>query len=99
MSQQKLLLEQFVSGAATQLNNIKRSSYTNDVLTENIWTFGLVVQNGFDVPIFMIVWYMQRGHFNQQNQNSDTFYRPTVVIAQCSIGSEKYRGAEKSPFL
>ena len=32
---------------------------------------------------------MQRDQFNQQHQNNDTFYRPSVVNAQCSFGSEK----------
>ena len=32
---------------------------------------------------------MQRDQFNQQYQKNDTFYRPSVVNAQCIIGSEK----------
>ena len=36
---------------------------------------------------------MQRDHFNQQHQNNDTFYRPSVVNAQCLIGSEKFPDA------
>ena len=31
---------------------------------------------------------MQRDQFIQQHQNNDTFYRPSVVNAQCNIGSE-----------
>ena len=31
---------------------------------------------------------MQRGQSNQQHQNNDTFYRPSVVNAQAIIGSE-----------
>ena len=30
---------------------------------------------------------MQRGQSNQQHQNIDTFYRPSVVNAECIIGS------------
>ena len=33
---------------------------------------------------------MQRDQFNQQHHNNDTFYRPSVVNAQCIIGSEKF---------
>ena len=33
--------------------------------------------------------FMQRGQYNQQQRNKDTFYRPTVVNAQCTRGSEK----------
>ena len=33
---------------------------------------------------------MQRVRFNQQYQNNDTFFRPSVVNAQGFNGSEKY---------
>ena len=33
---------------------------------------------------------MQRDQLNQQRQNTDLFYRPSVVNAQCIIGSEKF---------
>ena len=36
---------------------------------------------------------MQRDQFNQQRQNNDTFYRPSVVKAQCKIGGEKFPDA------
>ena len=36
---------------------------------------------------------MQRDQFNQQHQNNDTFYRPSVVNAQCNIGIDKFPGA------
>ena len=32
---------------------------------------------------------MQRDQFNQQHQNIDTFYRPSVRNAQCKTGSDK----------
>ena len=32
---------------------------------------------------------MQRDQFVQQHQKIDTFYRPSVVNAQCNIGNEK----------
>ena len=31
---------------------------------------------------------MQRDQFNQQHQNTDKFYRPSVVNAQCINGNE-----------
>ena len=52
-----------------------------DVTTENNWTFELSVGDGIDVPIYVIVGFMQRDQFNQQHQNNDTFYRPSVVNA------------------
>ena len=36
---------------------------------------------------------MQRDQFNQQHQNNGTFYRPSVVKAQCVFGSEKFPDA------
>ena len=36
---------------------------------------------------------MQRDRFNQQHQNNDTLYRPSVVNAQCILGSEKFPDA------
>ena len=44
-----------------------------DVTIENNWTFELGVGDGFDVPIYVIVGFMQRDQFSQHNQNNDTF--------------------------
>ena len=60
-----------------------------DVTTENIWTLELGVGDGIDIPIYVIVVFMQRYQFNQQHQNKDTFNKPSVVNAQCIIGREK----------
>ena len=56
---------------------------------ENNWTFELGVGDGFDIPIYVMAEFMQGHQFNQQPQNIDIFYRPSVVNAQCNIGSEK----------
>ena len=45
---------------------------------------------GFDIPINIIAGFMQRNLFNKQHQNNDTFYGPSVVNAQCTIGCEKF---------
>ena len=71
------------------MSYIKRSSYMKDVTTTSNWTFELDVGDGTDKPIYVFVGFMQRDQFNQQHQNNDTFYRPSVVNAQCVIGSEK----------
>ena len=60
-----------------------------EVTTKNNRTFELGVGDGSDIPIYVTVGFMQRDQFNQQHQNTDTFYRPSVVNAQCIIGSEK----------
>ena len=59
-----------------------------DVTTINNRTFELDVDD-FDIPLYEIVGFTQRDQFNQQHQNNGTFHRPSVVNAQCIIGSEK----------
>ena len=54
ISSQKIMLGHFVSETATALSFIKRSSYRNDVTTENNWTFELGVVVGIDIPICVI---------------------------------------------
>ena len=93
ISNQKLLLGHIDSNAATELSFIKRSSYMKDVTTENIWTFELGVGDGIDMLIHVMVAFMQGDQFNQLHQNNNTFYRPSVVNAQCIIGSEKFPDA------
>ena len=53
-----------------------------DVTTENNWTFDLDVGDGIDIPIYVIVGFMQRNQFNQQHQNIDTLCWWTEVKAQ-----------------
>ena len=89
ISNQKLMLGHIVTKTPTDLTHITRSSYMKDVTAENNWFLELGVGNGIDIPIYIVVGFMQRDQFNQQHQNIDTFYRPSVVNAQCIIGSEK----------
>ena len=63
------------------------------VTTENNWSFDLGVGDGIDIPIYVIVGFMQRDQFNQKHQNNDTIYRPSVVKTQCIVGSEKFPDA------
>ena len=92
-SNQNLMLGHIVSKNPTELTFIKTSVYMKDVTTENIWTFELGVGDGIHIHIYVIVGFLQRDHFNQQHQKNDTFYRPSVVNAQCIIGSEKFLDA------
>ena len=85
-----------VSKAATELSVNKRSSFMKDVTTENFWTFELAVGDGIDIPIYVVVGFMQRDQFNQQHQNNDTFKRPSGVNAQFIIGSENFPDAIKN---
>ena len=82
-----------VSRAATEITYIKTSSQTKDVTTGNNWTFELCVQSGIDVPVYVIVDGVEKHQVNQQRRSNDTVLRPTVVIAQCTIGSGRYRDA------
>ena len=93
ISNQNLMLGHIVSNAATELSFIKRSSYMKDVTTKNNWTFEFGVEDGIEIPIYVIVGFMQRDQFNEHYHNNDSFYRQSVVIAQCSIGSEKFPDA------
>ena len=37
----------------------------------------------------IIICFQQQDRQNSQNENNDTFYRPSVTSAQCFIGTEK----------
>ena len=93
ISNQKFLWDYITSKDPTELAYIKRSSYMKDVTTENNWVFDLGEGDGIDLPIYVIVGFMQRDQFNQQHQNNDTVCRPSVVNAQCIIGSGKFPNA------
>ena len=87
------MLGHIVSKAATEVSYIKRSSNMKEVITETNWIFELGVENFVDIPIYVTVGFMQRHQFNQQHQNNDTFYRPSIVNAQCNISNEKFPDA------
>ena len=89
LAEQNLLVERFVSRAATEFSYHKRSSYTKYVTTESNYTFEQVAQSGIDVPFLVKCYLMQVVQFNQQHQNIDTFFKATTVNGQCNIGSRK----------
>ena len=78
-----------VSGAATELSYFKISSFIKDVTTEKKSIFELAVGDSIDIPIFVTVGFIHSYQLNQQHQNIDTFYRPSVVNVQWFIGSGK----------
>ena len=43
-----------------------------------MWSLVLGVQSGFDVPIYVIVAFMQTDQFNQQPQKNDSFLKEQV---------------------
>ena len=90
MSQQAVLSNQIVNRIPTELQYIERSVFLKEVNTQNLWNFELRTQEGIDVPIWIIIGFQQQDKQNSQNENNDTFYRPSVTSAQCLIGTEKY---------
>ena len=91
-----LTLSTVVFMAATELSYIKKSPSTKEVTIQSDLTFELGVQSGIDVTIYVIVGLEQGNCFIQQQRNNDSFYRPTVVNAQCIIDSEKIQKLEQS---
>ena len=69
----------------------KRSLFTKDVTTGKNWTSEAGLESRVNVPIFVLVGFLQKDQFNQQHQIIDTFYTPSVVSAQRFIGIEKYQ--------
>ena len=90
MSQQAVLSNQIVNKIPTELQYIERSVFMKEVITQNLWNFELGTQEGINVPIWIIIGFQQQDRQSSQNENNDTFYRPSVTSAQCIIGTEKY---------
>ena len=90
MSQQAVLSNQIVNRIPTELQYTERSVFMKEVKTQNLWTFELGTQEGINVPIWIMIGFQQQERQNSQNENNDTFYRPSVTSAQCIIGTEKY---------
>ena len=90
MSQQAVLSNQIVNKIPTELQYIEKSVFMKEVNTQNLWNFELGTQEGINVPIGIIIGFQQQDRQNSQNENNDTFYRPSVISAQCVTGTEKY---------
>ena len=67
------MLGYIVSKDATYMSYIKRSSYVEDVTTENNWIFGLGVGDGIDIPNYVMVDFMQKDHSINNIQKSKHF--------------------------
>ena len=90
MSQQAVLSNQIVNKIPTELQYIERSVFMKEVNTQNLWNFELGTQEGINVPIWILIGFQQQDRQSSQNENNDTFCRPSVTSAQCIIGTEKY---------
>ena len=92
--QQVMLSKHFLSKVPTELQYEKRSAFTKKVITQKLWIFELGTQEGINVPIYIFVGFQQRVRQDSQNYNNDTYYRPSVTIVQCIIGTENYPDSE-----
>ena len=90
MSKQAVLSNQIVNRVPTELQYVERSVFMKEVNTQNLWSFELGTQGGINVPIWIIIGFQQQDRQNSQNENNDTFCRPSVTSAQCIIGTENY---------
>ena len=61
-----------------------------EVNIQNLWNFELKTQEGINFPIWIIIGFQQQDRQNSQNENNDTFCRPSVTSAQCIIGTKEY---------
>ena len=52
------------------------------------------MQEGTNIPIWVIVGFQQKDRQDSQNLNNDLFYRPLVTNAHCIIGTEKYSDSD-----
>ena len=84
------LMHQFKKNTPTLLHYPERSVFKKEVNTQNLWTFELGTQEGISLPIWIFVAFQQNVRQNDQDLKNDTFCRPLVTSAQCTIGTEKY---------
>ena len=99
MHAEKIFLELLVSKSATELAFIKRCVHSNDVSTEKFRIFEIWVKIGVFVPIFVIVWFMQKRSISSRTRTYITFYQPSVTNVHCIIVTQKYPGKEKSVIM
>ena len=67
-----------VSGSALDLAYIKGIVQNNNSSTEETWTFELGVEEGPNLPLHVIVGFMQSKQLHHQTPNNDKFCQPSV---------------------
>ena len=60
------MLDQFVSGTATDMSYLERSSFLNCLTFESIWSFELAEPSGIDVAFHVKVGFRQSDKSTQQ---------------------------------
>ena len=90
VKQQTISMDQIVKKIPTDLHYVERSVFMQEVKNQRTWHFQIGVEEGINIPIFIIIGLQQQDRENSQNRNNDFFNRLPVTSAQCLIGSEKY---------
>ena len=90
VKQQTILMDQIINKIPTDLHYVESSVFLQEVKNQKICQFQIGVEEGKNIPIFIIIGFQQQDRENSQNLNNDTFIRLPVTSAQCVIGSEKY---------
>ena len=85
-----ILMDPIVKKIPTDLHNIERSVFMQEVKNQKTWQFQIGVEEGISIPMFIIIGFQQQDRENPQNLNNDTFIRLPVTSAQCIVASEKY---------
>ena len=64
-----------------------------EVQKQQTWHFQIGPQEVINAPTFISIGFQQQDQQNSQNLNNDSFCRPPVVSAQCTVSTEKYPDA------
>ena len=92
--QQAILSKQFPTKVPTELQYVETSVFMKEIRTQSLWISELGIQEGINIPIWIIIEFQQSErqdsqNSNSQNSNIDTFYSPPVISAQCIFSTEK----------
>ena len=68
-----MLSKQILSEVHTEFSYVERSVFTEEVITQKLWTSELGTQKGLNVPKWIIVGFQQRVSEGSQKFNNDTF--------------------------
>ena len=95
LTQQDLLIEQFINKDPTKLSDMERSVTSKAVQQEDEKKFELGIRERTDLPTSNIVGFQRAIRKNNQQLKIDSSNRPPVTLAPCNIASERYADAGK----
>ena len=79
IQQQGISSKQILSKTPTELRYVERSVFTKEVKNQNLWNFELGNQESMNIPIWIIIGFLQQDRQDPQNLNKDSFCRLPVV--------------------